>query len=319
MLILQLNAQRNIGTGRGRGRGRGKWTKDEKPSFNTAPAQQQPSTTGRGRGAPQAKWNQEKPWRKPSEDTTKPEDLDGDPSKSLSAQESKVTIDDLLFSELEPDENDDDRENGEEHDDTGEFKELTPFFDKPKKDHLDKKGAEPPQKSEHQKVENQTQKPEPRPTSQTVEKQPPTVVPAPNAQPNEPKAVFQAQTSNPFPTALDHISHTQPHTHLNAQPLPNTQSQPQSNPNQTQPAWFYIDPDRKERGPFTSTQMDKWLRTNWFKIDLLTRRADEEPNKYVPLARRFFVDQCNPFSLVPLLQWMGQAPNTEFKANLWQV
>lgn len=32
--------------------------------------------------------------------------------------------------------------------------------------------------------------------------------------------------------------------------------------------WFYLDPKGVERGPFTAVEMDKWMRHDYFKIDL---------------------------------------------------
>uniref|UniRef100_A0A6B2KZS3 GYF domain-containing protein n=1 Tax=Arcella intermedia TaxID=1963864 RepID=A0A6B2KZS3_9EUKA len=77
--------------------------------------------------------------------------------------------------------------------------------------------------------------------------------------------------------------------------------------------WMYIDPSGQERGPFSSTQMEKWLSRNFFKSDLMLRR--EADQTFLPLARLFLQEQRNPFTLQPLYLWL-QPPMTEFKSNL---
>lgn len=81
--------------------------------------------------------------------------------------------------------------------------------------------------------------------------------------------------------------------------------------------WFYLDPNMQERGPFPGASMEKWLERKFFKIDLQVRTA-EFPT-FGSLAMVFFKEQRNPFSGVPILQWMSQPKNCkEFEQDLWQ-
>jgi hypothetical protein len=103
------------------------------------------------------------------------------------------------------------------------------------------------------------------------------------------------------------------------QPLPSlTLPPPGPTPTTTVPpdSWYYKDPRGQERGPFSSYQMDKWLKHNFFKVDLLIRRESE--TKFVPICTVFVKEQKNPFTGTPLMQWL-QPPIIEFKTSLWQL
>lgn len=80
--------------------------------------------------------------------------------------------------------------------------------------------------------------------------------------------------------------------------------------------WYYKDPKGSEQGPFSSADMDKWLRHNFFKIDLLVRRK-EEPN-FMPLAMLFLRLGAHPFTGIPLVAWLN-GPHSEFQKNFVQV
>ena len=82
--------------------------------------------------------------------------------------------------------------------------------------------------------------------------------------------------------------------------------------------WLYKDPKGIERGPFSSGEMDKWMRHDYFKIDLLVRRIDDPT--FAPLYQLFLRVNANPFTLVPLQQWFSSitTPN-EFQKSLYLV
>jgi hypothetical protein len=77
--------------------------------------------------------------------------------------------------------------------------------------------------------------------------------------------------------------------------------------------WYYKDPKGHERGPFSSIQMDKWVKHDFFQIELLVRRENE--SGFVLLGNLFIAEQRNPFTLVPLPQWL-QGPSSGFKNRL---
>jgi hypothetical protein len=76
--------------------------------------------------------------------------------------------------------------------------------------------------------------------------------------------------------------------------------------------WYYKDPKGQERGPFGSMQMDKWVKFDFFKVDLMVRRENSE---YVYLGDIFFSEGRNPFTGEPLDQWFT-GPTSEFKISL---
>jgi len=76
--------------------------------------------------------------------------------------------------------------------------------------------------------------------------------------------------------------------------------------------WYYKDPKGQERGPFGSMQMDKWVKFDFFKVDLMVRRENSE---YVYLGDIFFSEGKNPFTGEPLDQWF-MGPTSEFKISL---
>jgi hypothetical protein len=77
--------------------------------------------------------------------------------------------------------------------------------------------------------------------------------------------------------------------------------------------WYYKDPKGHERGPFSSIQMDKWVKHDFFQIELLVRRENE--SGFVLLGNLFIAEQRNPFTLVTLAQWI-QGPSSGFKNRL---
>jgi hypothetical protein len=77
--------------------------------------------------------------------------------------------------------------------------------------------------------------------------------------------------------------------------------------------WYYKDPKGQERGPFGKIQMDKWVKYDFFKVDLLVRR--EYQLEYIHLGDIFFSEQRNPFTGEPLMEWF-QGPSSEFKTSL---
>lgn len=77
--------------------------------------------------------------------------------------------------------------------------------------------------------------------------------------------------------------------------------------------WYYKDPKGHERGPFSSIQMDNWVKHDFFQIELLVRRENE--SGFVLLGNLFIAEQRNPFTLVPLAQWL-QGPSSGFKNRL---
>ena len=54
-------------------------------------------------------------------------------------------------------------------------------------------------------------------------------------------------------------------------------------PNHSQPFWFYKDPTGIKRGPFKSEEMIEWFKSEYFKPDLLVRRACDVPDDFIPL------------------------------------
>lgn len=82
-------------------------------------------------------------------------------------------------------------------------------------------------------------------------------------------------------------------------------------------SWFYRDPKGNEQGPFSSAQMEKWLNAKYFTIDLDVRSSEDI--QYVPLVMHFLREQRNPFSGVPLQQWLAVPSLSEFQANVVQV
>jgi len=77
--------------------------------------------------------------------------------------------------------------------------------------------------------------------------------------------------------------------------------------------WHYKDPKGQERGPFGAIQMDKWVKYDFFKVDLLVRR--EYQSEFIHLGDIFFTEQRNPFTGEPLMEWF-QGPSSEFKTSL---
>jgi len=59
--------------------------------------------------------------------------------------------------------------------------------------------------------------------------------------------------------------------------------------------------------------MDKWVKHDFFQIELLVRRENE--TAFVLLGNLFIAEQRNPFTLVPLAQWI-QGPSSAFKNRL---
>jgi hypothetical protein len=84
-----------------------------------------------------------------------------------------------------------------------------------------------------------------------------------------------------------------------------------------QRCWFYLDPKGNEQGPFSSAQMEKWLMAKYFTIDLEVRCQDDY--QYLPLAIHFLREQRNPFTEVPLHQWLSAPALSEFQTALLQV
>jgi hypothetical protein len=77
--------------------------------------------------------------------------------------------------------------------------------------------------------------------------------------------------------------------------------------------WYYKDPKGQERGPFGGNQMDKWVKYDFFKVDLFVRR--EYKMEFIHLGDIFLNEQRNPFSGEPLMEWF-QGPSSEFKTSL---
>lgn len=82
-------------------------------------------------------------------------------------------------------------------------------------------------------------------------------------------------------------------------------------------AWYYLDAKQKEQGPFQSADMDKWLRHDYLKVDLLVRQGRNDL-PFVPLAMIFLRGGRNPFTGEPFQQWF-RVPFTNFQKNLWAV
>jgi hypothetical protein len=94
------------------------------------------------------------------------------------------------------------------------------------------------------------------------------------------------------------------------------QSSTQLPPSPASRTFFYKDPHGKEQGPFSSPQMDKWLRANYFSTELEVRVSDTK--EFIQLGNLFFREQANPFTGQPLMIFF-QGPHTKFKTKLWQV
>lgn len=76
--------------------------------------------------------------------------------------------------------------------------------------------------------------------------------------------------------------------------------------------WYYKDPENQEQGPFRSMQMDRWVKYNFFQVDLMVRRENTE---YGYLGDIFFSEGRNPFTGEPLDRWF-KGPSSEFKISL---
>jgi nitrate reductase assembly molybdenum cofactor insertion protein NarJ len=63
--------------------------------------------------------------------------------------------------------------------------------------------------------------------------------------------------------------------------------------------------------------MEKWLKAKYFTTDLEVRSQDDP--QHLPLALHFLREQRNPFTEVPLQQWLAVPVLTEFQTALLQV
>eukprot|EP01124_Arcella_intermedia_P028479 TRINITY_DN5790_c0_g1_i1.p1 TRINITY_DN5790_c0_g1~~TRINITY_DN5790_c0_g1_i1.p1 ORF type:complete len:417 (+),score=87.43 TRINITY_DN5790_c0_g1_i1:116-1366(+) len=88
-------------------------------------------------------------------------------------------------------------------------------------------------------------------------------------------------------------------------------------PKQEDSLWFYLDPKKVQQGPFTSSQMEKWLKQNFFRLDLWVKKMEE--NVFSPLYVVFQRENRNPFTLVPLSLWLVQTPPSVFQQDFIQM
>eukprot|EP01127_Copromyxa_protea_P012551 TRINITY_DN3290_c0_g1_i1.p1 TRINITY_DN3290_c0_g1~~TRINITY_DN3290_c0_g1_i1.p1 ORF type:complete len:1054 (-),score=323.90 TRINITY_DN3290_c0_g1_i1:230-3337(-) len=126
-----------------------------------------------------------------------------------------------------------------------------------------------------------------------------------------PQPQVQAQVQNQQGLSQPHPQHVSQHTQGPSGFFGMNAVVPQQSRN-----WFYRDPKGNEQGPFSSAQMEKWLKAKYFTIDLDVRAQDDV--QFLPLALHFIQEHRNPFSEVPLQQWLSVPTLTEFQLAFLQ-